>query len=156
MGYITRFDFKISNCSEKMLSGISNFCDREELDAGYYLKDFRRGAEFEWSGEAKWYDFEEDMIKITKEFPVVVLAKLLGEDQDESEYFIIHNGKIYNRYQIVSWPTLPKNLWEYKDTYNNLKVLCKLVKKMLEEYGFNKKVIKCKTCPNQIICKIQK
>ena len=66
MGYYTSYELNQTGCKEENFENLE-----KEVDA---LNVFECGdAGFGWCGVAKWYDHDEDMIRISKQFPDVVL-----------------------------------------------------------------------------------
>ena len=113
MGYYTRYSMEIQDIDDKGYDSykIAKYMlDKQEESDQFYafkyqLKDFVETTDpelgtsyalyLEDSDEVKWYDNEEEMRKLSKEFPDV-LFKLHGEGEDNEDiwdkYFM--NGKM--------------------------------------------------------------
>ena len=89
MGYYTDYELRISTQAE---------CDISELGVNLSaLLDKVTG--YEWDGglelsEVKWYNYDEDMIKISKQLPQILFT-LEGDGEEHGDQWVTYyqNGK---------------------------------------------------------------
>lgn len=88
MGYYTSYELNQTGCKEENFENLE-----KEVDA---LNVFECGdAGIGWCGVAKWYDHDEDMIRISKQFPDVVFDLAgHGDDQDDIWKTYYKDGKM--------------------------------------------------------------
>lgn len=109
MGYYT--DFELT--AEKYLpGGGGSFSTRslspEELEA--IVKDVEKMDVFEsyyppvWYANAKWYESDEDMLRLSSRFPDVLFTlRGQGEERDDEWYAYYLNGRVQEARIIKSW-----------------------------------------------------
>lgn len=93
MGYYTDFTLEVKelpkNADEKVYYRAINDYIQEHLS---FLESWYSGG---WSANAKWYDAEEDMKEMSKQFPDV-LFELFGNGEETGDlwYAWFKNGKM--------------------------------------------------------------
>lgn len=104
MGYHSNFTIETrTSCSAETMRRV---CQRINETIGMSITPFsyfelddniRDEEEDYWEVEAwemKWYDWEEDMYNISKEFPDIEFGvEKIGEDRDDWYYGLFKNGK---------------------------------------------------------------
>lgn len=97
MSYYTEFSLSIIDYGDDFNA------IKDELNKEIGKFDCDHLSEEEWFCYAKWYDYEEDMLRLSEKFPNVVFTlKGIGEEHDDMwvEYF--KNGKCkYSQAEIV-------------------------------------------------------
>lgn len=90
MGYYTTFKLSVRNgeVTEEMQTKLKEI--KPEYFTDYDMKDLLDG----WY-EAKWYDWKEDLIKLSKAFPTEVF-ELSGEGEEREDMWRAYfkNGKV--------------------------------------------------------------
>lgn len=114
MGYYTRFDLEIkpeqteAHELEIIKAIMAKICDCSPEA----IADDE--AEYCFDDSLKWYDHDEDMIEISKQFPdVLFILKGEGEDHDDMWRNYYHNGEYEETYAEIVFPT-PKTNWYKK------------------------------------------
>ena len=117
MGYYTKYYLQIKPVTDKEIPKIVDAIKEKDLfryvfDRDYMYDDHTRMVFFNNWGEQKWYDHDEDMEEISKQFPSCVFRLYcLGED---GEIWLVYyrdgrhencDGKIvYDEPQTIIWP----------------------------------------------------
>lgn len=91
MGYYTRYELSVQ---EDTFTGN----DWEEIVSGY--TDYGPFGQ-----ECKWYDHEQDMIRVSKDYPEVLFI-LRGEGEEAGDLWISYfkNGKYQRHEAIITYP----------------------------------------------------
>lgn len=87
MGYYTRYNLTADNVPDTLAGPL-------EKRVKIYLDFLCCEGEFAWYGETTWYEWREDMIQLSREFPRV-LFKLHGEGDTQDDFWdaYFQNGK---------------------------------------------------------------
>lgn len=110
MGYYTSYNMDVRNVkTEAEHEAIKR--KLEELNVfGYALHDAEYSENNKLSmfwgyDEAKWYDHDEDMIRISECFPDATFKLYgTGEDPDDRWYTLYRNGKYETIHAEITWP----------------------------------------------------
>lgn len=91
MGYITEFTLGIEQNEKNIpLEDINEFIRNEKKkndDFMYVFYDEELDRNYDISGDGKWYDFDEDITKLSKEFPDVVF-RLSGDGEERGDVWV--------------------------------------------------------------------
>lgn len=100
MGYYTRFDLEIPEC-ESSVDGHKKAIS-ELTSYGPHFGCF--------DDSIKWYDYEEDMRKYSKQHPET-LFKLIGEGEETGDLWHAYfkNGKMQMCKAVISFPPYDEN-----------------------------------------------
>ena len=118
MGYYTHFELSTKDNKYKV-SEIATYMKKEFLESDKYYPfeyDFDNyvnddnvyDLEGVWTDEAKWYDHDEEMLELSKQFPETVFCLYgTGEESEDMWYTYYKNGKsqycpvrfIYDEYE---------------------------------------------------------
>ena len=106
MGYYTSFTLKV----DKNFELVDKFFldSNEGTDWGYIFEDGYKG---EWSGYAKWYDYDADMCQLSALFPDVLFT-LTGEGEEKGDIWRnwYREGKCIDKWVLVyEIPENPKD-----------------------------------------------
>lgn len=93
MGYITDFTLSIEQNEKNIpLEDINEFIKNEKTkndDFMYVFYDEDLEYNYDLYGEGKWYEFEDDMTKLSKAFPEVVF-KLSGDGEETDDVWVTY------------------------------------------------------------------
>lgn len=91
MGYYTNYSLKQEGCPKQDLLILESEVDK--------MRVFSDGdAEYGWATYAKWYDFDNDMVKLSAKFPDVVFTlDGVGEDSDDEWRHYYKHGMVQYR-----------------------------------------------------------
>lgn len=119
MGYYTNYNLDVNNVNTEAEHQAIVDKLRElkiigyALDVGRYDKISKSSSFYSMEG-VKWYDHDEDMLKIAEAFPEKTF-KLIGEgDEPDDRWYCLYKGKDSECVQaIITWPE-PKRI-EWRD-----------------------------------------
>ena len=101
MGYYTNFSLHVAseNATPDLLEQIDH--EVRKMNVFQYCKCGRE----EWSAYTKWYDFDQDMLLLSKRFPNI-LFYLHGEGDNEEDLWDAYyqNGKVQNCHAEIIYP----------------------------------------------------
>lgn len=117
MGYYTNYDLHVKPVKKEDVSDIFDELYRRDLfnyvfDKDFMYDDHTCALYFNAWGEQKWYEHDEDMEEISRQFPNCVFKlECNGEDGDRWIVFY-QNGKhelcqgkiVYEEPKEISWP----------------------------------------------------
>lgn len=93
MGYTTYFNLEMENYTDEQRLAIAELVEENDFPMDWY-----NGNDY-WDGEGKWYEHQEDMINLSKQFPeVLFILSGEGEDREDNWREYYRNGKV-----AISW-----------------------------------------------------
>lgn len=99
MGYLTCFDFELIEGDEKEFQ---EFLNELAEDSGYI------GIKEGYLYDAKWYDWEKDVLNASKRFPNIYFVIFGdGENVDDVWRYYCCNGKY--KFTEMVWPKITKD-----------------------------------------------
>ena len=90
MGYITEYTLSVEQNEKNIdIEIINEFIKEEKKENRDFMYVFYEDLEYNYSiyGEGKWYDFDEDMEKLSKAFPDVVF-RLEGDGEETDDVWV--------------------------------------------------------------------
>ena len=85
----------------------------EDEDDGAFLDFYELG---EWSGNAKWYDWEENLTEWSRECPdVLIHVKGEGEENEDVWVAWVKNGRVERQEPTLIWPPTPSWVTKAQD-----------------------------------------
>lgn len=125
MGYYTYYDIEVFNKTDKFefnLLSVMTQLDQElvqklsEINSNGYFNDesyFTEALQFD---SIKWYDHDEDMIKLSKQYPDYVF-KLSGQGEDPQVQWITYyyNGKKQYCPAIITYEEFDRSILDEKE-----------------------------------------
>jgi len=105
MGYITEYTLGIEqNDNNVAVDEINEFIQKERKVNKDFMYVFYEDLEYNDAiyGEGKWYNFDEDMMKLSKAFPDVVF-RLEGDGEESDDVWVTYykDGKYQNAQRTV-------------------------------------------------------
>lgn len=118
MGYYTSYNLDVNNVKsqaehEAILDKLHELnVIGYALDIGYWNERSKSSSFYSYD-EAKWYDHDEDMIKLSEAF-LKMTFKLYGtgEEPDDRWYCLYKNGEMEQIDAVITWPEPQKIKWE--------------------------------------------
>lgn len=110
MGYYTCYTLDVSDAPKETAEKISSRLDEMEI-LGYALDDMYNGdGHFTSSDAVKWYDHEDDIGKLSIEFPDVHFI-LTGVGEESGDFWEKHfiNGSVQRCYAEIVYPPFSPN-----------------------------------------------
>ena len=118
MGYYTSYNLDVNNVkSQAEHEAITNKLKELEvmgyaLHAGDWIKNNNSSAFYGYD-EAKWYDHDENMIKLSEAFPEMTFKLTgVGEEPDDRWYCLYKNGEMEQIDAVITWPKPQRIEWE--------------------------------------------
>ena len=106
MGYYTRYELTLQNKGNYYTSNIVSYMKEMNIASNgemfypfdhefdYYLKSDKNNYFDMESDECKWYDHDEEMLELSREFPNAVFCLYgVGEESEDIWYTYYKNGK---------------------------------------------------------------
>lgn len=100
MGYYTDYTITADNGTPELKNEMKKFGFLDEWDEGL------------WGGNAKWYDWSDDMAKLSKKFPDVLFTiEGRGEDSTDIWGYYYKDGKSYIQAEVTiyDYPEVPES-----------------------------------------------
>lgn len=127
MGYYTDYTITTDNTTQELKGEMKKFGFLDEWDEGL------------WGGNAKWYDWSDDMAKLSKKFPDVLFTiEGRGEDSTDIWGYYYKDGKSYIQAEVTiyDYPEAPES---------SPPEMCSLekIKEMIQNTRLSKEEFKC-------------
>lgn len=112
MGYYTYYNLDVSTVKDDNSTSFTTTNEISPLIRKTLEDEVDKMGVFEvgccedgWSGEAKWYDHEDDMLILSQRFPEL-LFELSGEGEESGDMWhkYFHNGAIQECYAEIVYP----------------------------------------------------
>lgn len=100
MGYYTDYTITTDSNTQELESEMKKFGFLDEYDEG------------SWGGDAKWYDWSDDMTKLSKKFPDVLFTiEGRGEDPTDIWGYYYKDRKSYIQTEVIihNYPDAPES-----------------------------------------------
>lgn len=100
MGYYTDYTITTDNTTQELKDEMKKFGFLDEWDEGL------------WGGDAKWYDWSDDIAKLSKKFPDVLFTiEGRGEDSTDIWGYYYKDGKSYIQAEVTiyDYPEAPES-----------------------------------------------
>lgn len=100
MGYYTYYTITADYGTSELKSEMKKFEFLDKYDEG------------SWSGDAKWYDWSDDMTKLSKKFPDILFTiEGRGEDSTDIWGYYYKDGKSYIQTEVIihDYPDAPES-----------------------------------------------
>ncbi|PGO60572.1 hypothetical protein [Priestia megaterium] len=99
MGYCTNFYLEVEE-GDLRINEILESLNEDEFEGLFWAVD----EDGDTRDETKWYDHEEDMVRLSLKFPDVVFElRGEGEENDDMWYKYFKNGKIQKCYAKITY-----------------------------------------------------
>lgn len=116
MGYYTAYVLNLPAENPLTEDGLTQM---DEIVDAFQVFEEGSARDGYWYGYAKWYDYEQDMARLSKQFPDILFELHgNGEDQEDIWYAYFQDGKVQHcQAEIYFAPFDPKKLTEvpFKD-----------------------------------------
>ncbi len=117
MGYYTSYNMDVNNVKSKAEHDALYDALRKKNIIGYafYGGDWdKHNSSSFWCSECvKWYDHDEDMLEISKQFPEMTFKLIgTGDDDDDRWYTLYRNGEFETVKAVLTWPEPERIEWK--------------------------------------------
>lgn len=107
MGYYTDFEITVTDVEGNELGEVPAALVSALMDME--LDDFGGNV---FTGSLKWYDYGEDMVKLSKQFPdLLFTVEGHGESQDDIWRLYYQNGRFQGGNAEIVYPQLDEQKW---------------------------------------------
>ncbi len=118
MGYYTSYNLDVNNVKSRAEHEMLHDALNKKGIIGYALDDGDWSESLKvsyfWSCDcAKWYDHDEDMVEISKEFPEMTFKLTGNGDADDDRWYTLYrNGELETVEAMLIWPEPKKIEWK--------------------------------------------